>query len=136
MKGAFGSIVDQWLDEHPVLSWLSHHPFVTVGLVLLLLLLFQGLFGAIARFSEQFWLSLFQSPLKLGQWFFGVGAKSLKSVASRDLSPSDRQERLTEIFKRLEVLRAEQETLLTEVKSLLAQGGIRLEKEQNSKAKR
>lgn len=133
VQAVFGSAVDQWLDVHPVLAWFVHHPFVTAGLVLLLLLLLQGLFGAIARFSERFWLSLFQSPLKLGRWFFGMGAKSLKFVASREPTASDRQTRLTAILDRLEVIRREQETLLQELKSLLARDNINLNKDKISK---
>lgn len=132
VQTAFGSAVDQWLEVHPVLAWLVHHPLATAGFLLLLLLLLQGLFGAIARFSERFWLSLFQSPLKLGRWFLGMGARSLKTVATREPTTGDRQEKLTVILNRLEAIRLEQEMLLGEMKSILSRGNIDLEKQQKS----
>lgn len=117
--------VDQWLADHQMLSWLVQHPIYTLVLVLLALLLGWGLLGAIARLSEQIWLTLLRLPLQLGRWVFELSINVLLKPlglaynAHAKSKQSDRQQRLAEIWIRLEALRQEQDTLMQELQTLL-----------------
>lgn len=113
-----------WLDAHPILAWLIAHPILTLVLLLLLWLLLGGLFRAIARLTEQVWLSAFQSPIKLGQWLLGrVPQPFLSSFNLRTANPSsnsnDKEQRLSSILSRLEEIKQEQEELWKEIITIL-----------------
>jgi hypothetical protein len=122
-----------WLVVHPVWNWLLTHPLWLLGLMVLVLFLFAGLLGAIARLTEAVWLAILQAPLRLVQLLFVGVAKLLKMpfiprVTSTTvnqpvdpvLSPTNSQERLRNILDRLDHLRQEQDELIQEVRSILA----------------
>jgi hypothetical protein len=130
-----------WLVVHPVWNWLLTHPLWLLGLMVLVLFLFAGLLGAIARLTEAVWLAILQAPLRLVQLLFVGVAKLLKmpftprvtratvspsvsQIAAQPVSPTlsqpDAKERLTTILDRLDYLRQEQDELIQEVRSILA----------------
>lgn len=112
-----------WLNQHPYLLWLAHHPWWALGFVVVGIVLLGGLVGAIARFTEQFWISLFQLPIRVFQWFFvnvfwlfrRSAAEATRSV--REPTPHDR---VTSILSQLDELRQEQERLIAEMRQILA----------------
>jgi hypothetical protein len=124
MNNAIGSFVQQWMNEHPLIAWLSSHPLWTVILLIFVLFLLSGLLRAIAYFFEQVWVFLLQSPLKLGRWLLGISSQSVKHIVapkptSLELKGEDKQERLNHILNRLEAIKQEQDVLLQEVKNIL-----------------
>jgi hypothetical protein len=122
MQRAFGGAMQQWMAEHQFWAWLLQHPLISVGLLLVLLVLLQGVLSAIAQFIQRAGLALLRSPWQLSQWLFGFSAKSLQAALTpgtkRDTE--SKQQRLSEIVDRLEMLKQEQDVLLQEVKAILA----------------
>jgi hypothetical protein len=118
-----------WLAVHPFWHWLLTHPLWLLGVIVLVLFLFAGLLGAIARLTEAVWLAVLQAPVRLVQLLFIGVAKLVQmpftprvttATLDQPVSQSDSQERLTSILNRLDVLRQEQEELMQEVRSILA----------------
>jgi urea transporter len=124
LQRAFESMLQSWFEEHPIPAWLAAHPWVTVGLILLLILLLRGLLGAIARLVEQIWLAILRSPFVLGGWFLKLGSSLFNrpAFASPESNPLTQQQRLATILDRLETLRQEQDDLLKEVRTILGNG--------------
>lgn len=114
--------IQDWLAAHPAASWLMAHPVWLLGLVMVLLLLLSGLFGAIAQLTQKLWIGILQAPLLLTRWVFaGVFQLFQALFRSKDRSqPEPQQERLAEIVARLEALKQEQDELLNEVKAILS----------------
>lgn len=113
-----------WLTIHPFWNWLLIHPVWLLGLIVLVLFLFAGLMGAIARLTEAVWLALLQAPIRLIQLLFLGVAKLLQMPFAPKVSPAlpaSPQERLTIVLNRLENLRQEQDELLQEVRSILGE---------------
>jgi hypothetical protein len=110
-----------WLSEHPIVAWLVMHPLWALALVGLGLLLFAGLWSAIARLTEGFWLMLVRLPFQLGGWFFLTSSSLLVNQWTKTSQPVDPPNRLSEIITQLERLQAEQEGLLAEMRELLTE---------------
>jgi hypothetical protein len=106
-----------FLEAHPVLAWGLDHPLWMAAIALLTLLLLAGLWSAIARLTENFWLTLVQLPFRLGRWLFGSLARLLLRPQAADPAP----DRLSQIMQRLEALQQEQGALVSELRSLLAE---------------
>jgi hypothetical protein len=111
--------VQGWLAEHPVMGWLVGHPLWAIALAVVGLLLFAGLWSAIARLTEGFWLSLVRLPFRLSTWIFAAVSGLLVRRWAKPSGPGDEGDRLGEIMVRLQVLQSEQETLLNEMRTLL-----------------
>nr|WP_290228089.1 hypothetical protein [Trichocoleus desertorum] len=123
MQKAFGRVMQQWMAEHQFWAWVLQHPFWSVGLLLVLLVLLQGLLSAIAQLIQQAGIALLRSPWKLSQWLVGFSAKSFQSaltVGDAKQGTDPKQQRLSEIVERLEALKQEQDVLLQEVKAIVA----------------
>ncbi|HEY9750812.1 MAG TPA: hypothetical protein V6C63_19180 [Allocoleopsis sp.] len=122
VQNAFGGAMQQWMAEHRMWGWLIQHPLTSVGLLLVLLVLLQGLLSAIAQLIQRAGWALLRSPWKLSQWLLGFSAKSFQAAlapgAKREAE--SKQQRLTEIVNRLEALKQEQDALLQEVKAIVA----------------
>lgn len=111
-----------WLEVHPFWNWLLLHPLWLLGLMVLVLFLFAGLLGAIARLTEAIWLALLRAPIRLIQLLFLGITQLLKMPFTPRLNPSppnNPQERLTTLLNRLDSLRQEQDELMQEVRSIL-----------------
>ncbi|MBW4540000.1 MAG: hypothetical protein KME43_12775 [Myxacorys chilensis ATA2-1-KO14] len=113
------SALQNWLDVHPIAAWMLHHPVWTLGLVGLVIVLMFGLLGAIARLTENLWLSLLQTPIKLSQWILRKSPRMVKSVFAGQRQQPDPQQQLLEAVEQLENLRKEQDKVLEQIKSLL-----------------
>lgn len=110
-----------WLMEHPVAAWLVLHPLWGLGLLGLAILLFAGLWSAIARLTEGFWLTLVRLPFQLLTWLFATTTGLLVRRWAKTTPTEANPDRLGEIMARLEALQTEQEDLLQEMRQLLAE---------------
>ncbi|MBW4487139.1 MAG: hypothetical protein KME12_05050 [Trichocoleus desertorum ATA4-8-CV12] len=123
MQNALGGAMQQWMAEHQFWAWVLQHPFWSVGLLLVLLVLLQGLLSTIAQLIQQAGIGLLRSPWKLSQWLFGFSARSFQSALTAGdakQGTDSKQQRLSEIVDRLEALKQEQDALLQEVKAIVA----------------
>jgi hypothetical protein len=151
IQNAIATIVQDWLNAHPVLGWCVVHPLWAIALLLLSVFLAWGLLGAIAQLAKTLWIALLRAPLRLGKWT-GVrllnlfrqptdANSSISDLSNPDpfssaaihspplrLSESELAERknkriarLNEVVARLEQLQKEQAQLLQEVRAILDQ---------------
>jgi hypothetical protein len=120
----FADSISGWMQQYPWLNWLLGHPRWFLFLLVLSLLLLWGLFGAIARLFQEFWIQLPSLILKL---FTGIGGWTMQQgVAALQRRPkSDRQTELKELLEQLEANRRQQDELLQRVKTLLQESGER-----------
>lgn len=120
LQQAIVGIFTDWLAAHPRIAWIFAHPRLTLLLLFLFVLLFWGLVRLIFRLSEQLWLFLLQTPIKLFYW----GFRGILTTFKRFSLPiyrrqQEKEGRLADILNRLETLNEEQEVLLAELKNLL-----------------
>jgi hypothetical protein len=120
LQSALLKPLQAWLLEHPVVAWLVLHPFWSLALVGLAILLFAGLWSAVARLTEGFWLTLVRLPFQLVTWLFTATTGLLVKRWAKATPQEPTSDRLAEIMARLESLQTEQEDLLEEMRQLLA----------------
>ncbi|HEY9880184.1 MAG TPA: hypothetical protein V6D29_17140 [Leptolyngbyaceae cyanobacterium] len=116
-----------FFQAYPMIGWLVVHPLWGLLLVGLGLLLLAGLWSAIARLTENFWLVLVRLPFRIMATLFSAVAslwsrqpQPSEAAKIHSMSGSDHPNRLTEIVARLEVLQEEQVALMQEMRTLLA----------------
>jgi hypothetical protein len=148
---AIAASVNDWLTEHPaifrllhVLSWSVNHPIISLVILLLTLAVISSMIKGIMSLISQVSWSILQIPLKL-MWsviqFSFVSLTKLSSLPLKSVSeaktppfiPSnsqtvyqDKQQRLAEISRRLELIQQEQQQLLQEAANLMATDSIDL----------
>ncbi|MGG6292917.1 hypothetical protein ACQ4M4_00720 [Leptolyngbya sp. AN02str] len=114
--------VDQWVAEHPVVGFFVMHPRILLGLVVVGILLLTGLFGAVSRMTEGFWLRLIRMPFilvrSLGRGGFWLVRRALRQPTA---TPTPTPNPWLEIAQRLEALRHEQDVLMQDIQILLQQ---------------
>lgn len=115
--------VQNWLAEHPIAAALVGHPLWALALAVVGLLLFAGLWSAVARLTEGFWLTLVKLPFRLSGWLFGAVSGLLVRRWAKPAQLEPQGDRLSEIVGRLEGLQSEQESLLEELRELLGKRG-------------
>jgi hypothetical protein len=126
LQVAIAAMVQTWLAEHPIFAWIVSHPLKAGILLLVILLLVQGLFGAIAALFKNFWLSLLNLPYQLlRRLTMGglslVGQRAGNAKASKALEPKAiAQTRVAEILTELSTMQRQQEQLMREVEEILA----------------
>ncbi len=65
---AIATPLTSWLDQHPLVVWAIHHPFISLGVFAILLLLTWSLFQAFVEILQELWLHVLKVPLHLGRW--------------------------------------------------------------------
>ncbi len=143
MQRLLSSMLQDWLAHHPLWAWLFAHPLGTLGLLGCGIFLFWGLLRAIARLAESTWTFLLRLPLWLLQqlwigllsigrllWRWGAHNPTRANLVeviepaalSPPVSPSDPvAARLQVLIERLEQLQQEQQSVVQEVRGLLAE---------------
>lgn len=135
LQNAISSLIGDWINAHPKLFWLISHPFISLALLFLAILVISGLLKALGQFFEKGWLVILQAPIRLSRFIFGSVYQFIRglftrnnlvieSIKSVDLKPLSSQslahkERLAEIISRLDALNQEQNQLMQEAGSLL-----------------
>jgi ElaB/YqjD/DUF883 family membrane-anchored ribosome-binding protein len=116
---AIRSLVSDWLTEHPVVAWIVQHPLLTLLLIVVGIVLLWGLFQAVFRVIEEFWVSILKSPLFLGKTLLGL--RAMKSVdlgqPSGAFADAD-SEQVRQILARLDLIQQKQEKILRELAAL------------------
>lgn len=141
MQKAIIALIGDWINTHPKFFWLVSHPFLSLGILFLAILIMLGLLKALGRFFEKAWLMIFQAPIKLSQFIVKAISQFISGLFGRkhlvykqkllnepvDLKSLhfqsgtlDKKARLTQIFSRLEVINQEQSKLMQEVAAILS----------------
>lgn len=147
---AINASVNDWLAQHPaiwrlidIFSWSVNHPIISLVILLLTLAVISSMIKGIMSLISQVSWSILQIPLKLIwsviQFSFGsltkLSSLTLKSVSETKTPPvptnaqtvyQEKQQRLAEISRRLEIIQQEQQELLQEAASLMATDNIDL----------
>lgn len=108
------SSIRDWLQSHWPLGWVVTNLWLSLLLVLVLIVLFWGLLGALGRGVQEGWIWLLRSPLKL------LGLMQIKLTLSKMRLPS-REQRIETVIQQLTKIQQQQVQLLTELATLVAQ---------------
>ncbi|MCW6036878.1 hypothetical protein K4A83_11475 [Spirulina subsalsa FACHB-351] len=113
------------LRTHPKLLWFSHHPLLTLLLLVIVLALAGGLFQAISSVVKTFCLKLFALPgvlvgglLQL-LWKGSRGNNSTHELEALIFDRPRQPEKLEQLLSRLAQLRQEENQLLQEIQQVL-----------------
>jgi hypothetical protein len=119
VQEAIDSSIRDWLQSHWPLGWIVTNLWLSILLLLISIVLFWGLLGALGRGVQQGWIWVLRSPLKL------LGLMQLKSggMLSKMRLPS-REQRIETVIQQLTETQEQQAQLLTELAALVAQRKI------------
>ena len=117
-----------WMQTHPIAAWFTTHPLISVGLILVSLILFKGLFDAIGELIARLWLALLNAPVRLLRFGIRNIRQRLQAVtaSSNTTDAIAPEQQLAQLLQRLDTLRAEQDQVIQEVRSLLVSTPIQL----------
>ena len=108
------SSIRDWLQSHWPLGWIVTNPWLSILLLLISIILFWGLLGALGRGVQQGWIWLLRSPLKL------IGLVKPGGVLSKMRLPSHEQ-RINIVIQQLAENQQQQAQLLAELNDLVLQ---------------
>ncbi|MEM8808793.1 MAG: hypothetical protein AAGF01_22475 [Cyanobacteria bacterium P01_G01_bin.38] len=103
-----------------VVGWATSHPYWAVAIAILALTLLQTLLSLTSTAVRQALLWLLKVPFWVIGWLAIRGFRSTQRAMAPVNSPDDQ---VTYILQQLETLRHEQDALLNELKTLLADNG-------------
>jgi hypothetical protein len=114
VQEAIDSSIRDWLQSHWPLGWIVTNLWLSLLLLLLSIVLFWGLLGALGRGVQQGWIWVLRSPLKLlslwqpkaGGWF-------------KKLRLPDREQRIELVIQQLATNQQQQARLLAELSALV-----------------
>jgi len=117
----FETMIETWMQNHPVVAWFLNHPIISVVLLLVLIVLLRGLLSAIARLTERIWIAILRLPVMVVSQSMGAITRLFNRprIAATTDEEETSQKRLTFILERLDTLRQEQDELLQEVRTML-----------------
>lgn len=127
IQTGINSLIHDWMLAHPFFFWMVSHPLYSFVILLFAVLLLAGLFRAISSLTAGFWIQMLSFPFRL---LASVGKFTLGSAGTfsvwgfkRFSQPQDQQitsqEKISQIFSRLEAIKQEQDQLLQELSTLL-----------------
>lgn len=115
VQEAIDASLNSWLTSHWPWGWVFTHPGLSFLLLLLAIILFWGLLGAIGRSVQQGWILVLRSPLKL---------LALMQVRSGDLLNKirvpNREQKIDLIMQQLAINQQQQSQLLAELADLIS----------------
>ncbi|MBD2168750.1 hypothetical protein H6G04_30680 [Calothrix membranacea FACHB-236] len=149
VQTAIASSMNDWLAQHPaifrlvqMLSWAANHPIISCIMLVFILALLWSIIRAIMRLIETASWSILRVPIKLLQalakvifisfaTFGSFAVQKIKGTQAKDKTSAivpvnseiiyqSKQQRLAEISTRLEAIQKEQQELLREAASLIA----------------
>ncbi|MEG5064799.1 hypothetical protein QUB33_14370 [Microcoleus sp. B3-A4] len=143
LQSGIDGMFKTWMDSHPVVFWLVSHPWISLVMVVLFLLIIRSLLQALGNFFAKGLLFVLQIPLKFMQGVLSLSSKSVSNLGGVVVNslvsknPKDKnnsalqlrgvesnslesQERIANILIRLEAIRQEQNQLLQEASAILS----------------
>ncbi len=117
VQEAIDSSIRDWLQSHWPLGWIVTNLWLSLLLILILIVLFWGLLGALGRGVQQGWIWVLRSPLKL------LGLMQSGGILSKMRLPS-REQQIETVIQQLTDNQQQQAQLLTQLAALMAQRKI------------
>lgn len=144
VQSAIDASVNDWLNANPavlrlvqLLMWATHHPILSLAILLFTIAIAWSLIKVIGRLFESFWLLVLSVPFKASKFLIqscsqimGFGGLTIKSLVNDNTKTASKQgsnlecdrgkqQRIIEISARLEALKKEQSELLQEALAIL-----------------
>ena len=122
MEFALQSMVNSWVEKHPLIMWLLQHPITSlIGFSLAIVLLLR-LFSAVAYLLDKFWLWLLKLPILLVRLLIGSRKKPLEKASITahnqfNLEP----EKANQIIEQLEAISQQQQQIIKDIATLKQQ---------------
>jgi hypothetical protein len=114
VQEAIDSSIRDWLQSHWPLGWIVTNLWLSLLLLLISIILFWGLLGALGRGVQQGWIWVLRSPLKLlSLWQPKAGVWLTK------LRLPDREQRIELVIQQLATNQQQQARLLAELSALV-----------------
>jgi hypothetical protein len=114
VQEAIDSSVRDWLQGHWPLGWIVTNLWLSLLLILISIVLFWGLLGALGRGVQQGWIWVLRSPLKL----LGLLKPKTDSFLKKLRLP-DREQRIELLIQQLATNQQQQSRLLAELSALV-----------------
>jgi hypothetical protein len=149
MQSAIASSVNVWLQDHPNvfkllegLIWMTNHPIISLLVLLVAIAVAWQLIKGVGYLMEVVGRAIVQAPFRLLQFSATsagkIGSFAIQTITKKKellaLPPAnslpvqpDKQQRLAEISRRLESIQKEQNELLQEVATIMAEEKVNLE---------
>jgi hypothetical protein len=121
VQEAIDSSIKDWLHSHWPWGWIATNPGLSFLLLLLSIVLFWGLLGALGHGVQQGWIWVLRSPLKL------LGLVQVRSAGflGKLRLPSQEQQ-IASVMQQLVENQQQQAELLAKLSDLVAQRKARL----------
>jgi hypothetical protein len=116
VNDAIGTALHNWLQSHWPLNWMVAYPLASLGVAALGIILCWGLFGAIGRGVERFWIALLQTPFRWTNLLFQQLWVRRGGLAPRG---SSRDQQIALLMQRLTASQREQAELLAQLSALM-----------------
>jgi hypothetical protein len=113
VQEAINSSIRDWLQSHWPLGWILANFWLSLLLLLILIILFWGLLGALGQTVQQSWLWLLRMPIKL------IDQMKLSILVSKNRLPN-REQRIESLIQQITDTQQHQLQLLTELTKLVA----------------
>lgn len=114
VQEAIDSSIRDWLQSHWPLGWIVTNLWLSLLLLLISIVLFWGLLGALGRGVQQGWIWVLRSPLKL----LGLLQPKANGLLKRFRLP-DREQRIAAVMQQLATNQQQQVQLLAELSALV-----------------
>jgi hypothetical protein len=114
VQEAIDSSIRNWLQSHWPLGWIVTNLWLSLLLLLISIVLFWGLLGALGRGVQQGWIWVLRSPFKLLSLWQPKAGGWLKK-----LRLPDREQRIELVIQQLATNQQQQARLLAELSALV-----------------
>ena len=144
------AFIEDWLTKYPkfsqtlqIFAWSVNHPIISLGILLLAIALSWSIIKGIVRLIQIASLSILKFPFKLLQFLIKIGFKTFHNINNLPQQKNvlyskihnnselitinvtekykhNKQQRLSEIYHRLQKIQDEQQQLLEEATKLIA----------------
>jgi hypothetical protein len=113
VQEAIDSSIRDWLQSHWPLGWIVTNLWLSLLLLLISIVLFWGLLGALGRGVQQGWIWVLRSPLKL------LSLLPKTDGWIKKLRLPDREQRIELVIQQLAINQQQQARLLAELSALV-----------------
>ena len=119
MEFALQSMVNSWVEKHPLIMWLLQHPITSVIGFSLAIVLLLRLFSAVAYLLDKFWLWLLRLPIVLVKLLIGSRKKPLEKASMIAHTPLNLEpEKVNQIIEQLEAIHQQQQQMIKDIATL------------------